>query len=245
MMDGMGGMGWGGRLALLLVLLNLVILGTGLALEHYRQTEHGLTGYNTDKIHLLRTPGDAGPSLESGLGGIGLEEPLTGVGAGVAGQVEAPAAADGTVAEPGACLVLEDFDQAAHERLGGELAGAGLRPGDYTLRLAKPLGWWVYIPPEANTVLRQETVARLKGLGINDLAVIGRGSMVNAISLGMFAEPAQAAAHLERLRAKGVAGAAYGPRPGVGPARLDLSALSAARRAALPADLRQRLRACP
>lgn len=244
MMDGMGGMGWGGRLALLLVLLNLAVLGTGLALEHYRQTEHGLTGYNTDKIHLLRTPGDAVPSQEAGLSGIGLDDPLTGVGAGVAGQPETPTAA-GAEPEPGACLIVEDFDQVAHERLGGDLTGAGLRPGDYTLRLAKPLGWWVYIPPEANAALRQETVARLKSLGINDLAVIGRGSMVNAISLGMFAEPAQAAAHLERLRAKGVAGAVYGPRPGVGPVRLDLSALSAARRAALPAGLRQRLRGCP
>lgn len=235
-------MRWGARLALLLLILNLVVLGTGWALERYRQGERYLPGYNVDKIHLLRAPGEAGPARDGGPGALGVDSGLAGIGE----QPEAPSdAAAKPAAGTDACLVLPAFDQAAHERLRAELAGTGLKPGDYNLQLAKPLGWWVYIPPEANAALRQETMARLRALGITDLAVIGRGSMLNAISLGMFAEPGQASAHLERLQARGVPGAVYGPRPDAGPARLDLSALSADRRAGLQAELRQRLRACP
>lgn len=220
-------MGWGSRLALLLLILNLVVLGTGWAMERYRQSERYLPGYNMDKIQPIRSP------VEGGL--AGADTPARAASA-------EPAAA---TADAPACLVFTHYDQAVHDRLRGQLAAAGLAPGDFEPRLAKNLGWWVYIPPESDPALRQETLSKLRELGITDMAVIGRGSMTNAISLGMFAESDQALAHLEKLKAKGVAGAIHGPRPDSGPARLDLSALSASRRAALPDDLRQRLQACP
>lgn len=226
-------MGWGSRLALLLLILNLVVLGTGWALERYRQSERYLPGYNMDKIQLTRSPADG---ATAGKGG----SRRTAADTDTAGPPTADASSDIR-----ACLVLDKYDQGVHESLRDELAGAGLVPGDYDLRLAKNLGWWVYLPPEANAARRQEMVDRLRELGITDLAVIGRGSMTNAISLGMFADAGQARAHLGKIKALGVEGAVFGPRPDSGPARLNLSALSAGRRAGLPAGLRGRLQACP
>lgn len=236
-------MGWGSRLALLLLILNLVVLGTGWALERYRESERYLPGYNLDKILPLQSPaagGPAGARASAGKGGDTPDEaPARPAGPGDSAASAAP------TADAHACLVLERYDQAAHDRLRDELAAAGLRPDDYAPRLAKNLGWWVYIPPESDAALRQATVARLREQGVTDLAIISRGSMTNAISLGMFADAGQAQAHLARLRAMGVSAAIHGPRPDSGPARLDLSSLSASRRAALPDGLRQRLQACP
>lgn len=235
-------MGWGSRLALLLLILNLVVLGTGWALERYRESERYLPGYNLDKILPVQSPAQRGLAgtrpAEGKSGGTPDETPAP---AGQAGPGDSAASA----AQANACLVLEHYDQAVHDRLRDELAAAGLAPGDYTPSLAKSLGWWVYIPPEPDAALRQATVAKLREQGITDLAVISRGSMTNAISLGMFADAGQALAHLARMKAKGVSAAIHGPRPDSGPARLDLSALPASLRAALPDGLRQRLQACP
>lgn len=228
--------GFGSRLALLLLVVNVVVLATGLGLEHYRRGEHLLVGYNADKITLLRPPGGEGAPGDS------AAPAETGEGAAPGRETPSPdTAARGAGA---GCLVLRDYGQAAHDRLLADLAAAGLTPGQYAIRLDKPLGWWVYIPPEDNAARRETVLALLKAAGVKDMAVIGRGSMTNAISLGMFAEPGQAASHLAAMQAKGAPGVVYGPRPGMGPARVEFTGLSVQDRERLPARLRGGLAAC-
>lgn len=231
--------GFGGRLALLLLLLNVAVLGTGIGLEHYRQTGNMLVGYNADKITLLRSPAGERPGMDGSGGHASEPEPVP-VGKDAAGETASHAAAT----PAGDCLVVRDYSQASHDRLLADLAAAGLKPGQYAIRLDKPLGWWVYIPPEGNEARREALIAVLKAAGVRDMAVIGRGSMTNAISLGMFAESGQAAAHLAAMQAKGVSGVVYGPRPGMGAARVDLTGMPAQARERLPARLRGGLAAC-
>lgn len=224
---------YGGKLALLLLILNLVVVLAGVGLERYGQSRHFLPGYNADKINLLRLPERAGSAKPDD-----AEPEASAIG----GPVAVPGG-DGAAASAN-CLRLPDYDQAAHDRLTADLEAVDLKPGKYDIRLDKRLGWWVYIPPERDDIKREAVIAQLKAAGVQDMAVIGRGSMTNAISLGMFADSAQALAQLAALRAKGVRSAVQGPRPDAGPAQVDLSGLSQEARGRLPARLQEALAAC-
>ncbi|MDX1514106.1 MAG: SPOR domain-containing protein, partial [Gammaproteobacteria bacterium] len=63
--------------------------------------------------------------------------------------------------------------------------------------------YWVYFPPLPS---REEAVARaqqMRAVGIDDLIVIPRGDMANAISLGVFSKRASLDRRLRELRAHG------------------------------------------
>lgn len=215
---------------LLLALVNLGVLVVGGMLERHQAAPRFLTGYNADKISLAQGPDTPAP--------VGRE----------ASTPAAPASQTppAQVAEPApACLVIQDYDQGAHDRLSQSLDRAGLTPAQVSPSLARNLAWWVYLPPEPDAARREALLGRLRAAGIRDMAVIGRGSMTHAIALGMFAQWTQAQAHLAELRAKGVEGALMGPRPESGPLQIDLAGLPADRRAALAGEVAGRLTACP
>ena len=63
--------------------------------------------------------------------------------------------------------------------------------------------YWVLIPPLADRAEARAVVERLKATGFQDLWLVPRGEMRNAISLGLYSRRDAAYSHAENLRAKG------------------------------------------
>jgi hypothetical protein len=201
-------MGRGGRVVLWLLLANVLLLAAGLALQRWQDQPKLLAGYNADKVRLLEP---AAP-----------------------GTAERPAAkaADAAVSteRPGAgplCLAAALTGAADYQALRQALRDAGLDRVE--LRMDERLGWWVYWPPITDPVEQVQVLAAIGKAGVRDVAPIRRGPMARAISFGMFASEADARAHRELLRGKGLDKLEYGPRPGVGEVMLIVPAADATR----------------
>nr|VFJ54465.1 MAG: hypothetical protein BECKFM1743A_GA0114220_101323 [Candidatus Kentron sp. FM]VFJ55368.1 MAG: hypothetical protein BECKFM1743C_GA0114222_101563 [Candidatus Kentron sp. FM]VFK10412.1 MAG: hypothetical protein BECKFM1743B_GA0114221_101394 [Candidatus Kentron sp. FM] len=71
---------------------------------------------------------------------------------------------------------------------------------------------WVYLPPSRTRAEAQKQANRMKRQGIEDIYILPRGDMSNAISLGVFSKRSSMEDRLEELRKKGydpVVGARY------------------------------------
>ncbi|MCU0841345.1 MAG: hypothetical protein MUC79_06450 [Thiobacillaceae bacterium] len=221
-------MGRGGRVVLWLLLANVLLLAAGLALQRWQGQPRLLAGYNADKVRLLGQPGP--------------------------GTAERPAAKTADAAtpteSPGAgplCLVAALGGAADYTTLRQALRDAGL--DSVELRVDERLGWWVYWPPISDPVEQVQVLAAIGKAGVRDVAPIRRGPMARAISFGMFASEADARAHREFLRGKGLDKLEYGPRPGVGELILFAAGADPVRIERLRALLKDRPgleeRACP
>lgn len=63
---------------------------------------------------------------------------------------------------------------------------------------------WVYLPPFETQAAARAELQRLRGMGIDDLAVVMIGPMRHGLSLGLFAEPNRALQRVTDLKAIGV-----------------------------------------
>ncbi len=63
--------------------------------------------------------------------------------------------------------------------------------------------YWVYFPPLASRKVAVERVTALRDAGIDDLIIIPRGDMSNAISLGVYTRKSSVKRRLSQLQAKG------------------------------------------
>lgn len=215
-------------LTLLLLLLNALVLATGLALEHWRAQPRKLLGYNADKVRLLSRPTPTGDQRPEA------------VAAG-----EARPAAEASPARP-VCLRLTLGGADAYDGLRAAMRAAGLEALD--LRAEARLGWWVYWPPLDDPVQQVQALAAIKAAGVKDFAPIRQGPMARAISLGMFKSEADARAQHAALMRKGLTELRYGPRPGIRVIYLDIPADLSGRvqalRAAVTAELGLEPRPC-
>ena len=246
--------GRAGSIALGLMLLNVVVLATGLTLEHWRAQPRALTGYNADKVRLLNKSGTAPASgiemraeatqpaaASSQTGGRQEDDPAaSAVGPGsVAGRMAAPS---GPV-----CLKANLAAPAAYAALRRAMGQAGL--GGLPLRTEERLGWWVYWPPLDDPVQQVQALAAIDRAGVKDVAPIRQGPMARAISLGMFASEADARAQHGVLTRRGLESLRYGPRPGIRAVYLDIPAAERDRvtalRAAAPEGVALVELACP
>ena len=63
--------------------------------------------------------------------------------------------------------------------------------------------YWVFFPPMKDRNAASQRVARLRALGVDDIYIIPRGDMANAISLGVFSHKTSLERRLSELRSKG------------------------------------------
>lgn len=184
-----------GQLALFLVIMNVTLLATGLALEHWLAQPRGLPEFNAELIRLLGQP-------ESGH----------------RGQRAAPLANESKTepqVSPSACLKITGFDQARYTELLGLLESVGIGPQQRMFLVDQSLGWWVFWPPEYEATQRVNALRAIRAAGVHDAIPIAKGPMAQAYSLGVFATEEQAVTHRNRLRSRGLDKAEHGPRPGV------------------------------
>lgn len=65
-------------------------------------------------------------------------------------------------------------------------------------------GYWVYLPPVESWKEAREQVMALENKGMKDIFIMGRGSMKNAISVGLFTSEKAANNRVARLKKLGV-----------------------------------------
>jgi hypothetical protein len=63
--------------------------------------------------------------------------------------------------------------------------------------------YWVYLPPAESRTAASTTVARLEAEGVEDIYLIPRGDMANAVSLGVYSQRASLERRLRDLRRRG------------------------------------------
>ena len=202
-----------GRLIGLLVLLNGVVLAAGLSLEQLRGQDNSELGeFNADKVRLLGRVErwEAAPAK------------VAEAASAEAGGAPAPQTAEAPSAKA-RCLSWPALNDALLGEIEARLQGAGIVPSSYAIHLQQRLGWWVYLPPFANTEAMLAAIDAARQKGVKDLAPVRGGVRVNAVSLGAFPTLAKARMQMEKLRALGVEGARLGPRPNSGGARLAIA----------------------
>ena len=62
--------------------------------------------------------------------------------------------------------------------------------------------YWVFLPPMVNRGVALRRAEHLRGLGVDDIYIIPRGDMANAISLGVFSRKSSLERRLRELRSK-------------------------------------------
>jgi len=197
----------------LLLALNLGVLVAGLALQRLPQGAPD-AAFNAEKIRLLALTAPVPlPSAPAKPDELPSEK-----------STPSPEIADMPREEaPTRCLRWPSLDMAGWQAVAKHLDQAGIAVGNYDIELDKPLGWWVFLPPQKSAQEAQERIDELERLGIKDYALVRGTSMPNAVSLGAFAHLAQARKHAATLSREGIVDAVFGPRPEVGAARLILT----------------------
>lgn len=230
--------GRAGSIALGLLLLNVVVLAAGLALEHRRDQTRTLTGYNADKVRLLNK---AGGEPDGGVAALekGVQTAARPSTASDREEIASATAADGppvqAQATGPACFKANLAGPTAYAALRRAMGQAGL--SGQSLRTEERLGWWVYWPPLDDPVQQVQALAAIDQAGVKDVAPIRQGPMARAISLGMFASEADARAQHGVLVRKGLTALRYGPRPGIRAVYLDIPAAEQDKLTALRAAL--------
>lgn len=118
-------------------------------------------------------------------------------------------------AKPGklTCLEWGDFSGPDLSRARAALSDLQLADKLSQRQVEREIGYWVYIPPLRNRAAVNRKIAELKALGIREYFVVQTpGSLLNAISLGIFKTRDAAQHFLQALNTRGVRTARVGER---------------------------------
>jgi len=63
-----------------------------------------------------------------------------------------------------------------------------------------PRGYWVYLPPLKSYSAARRKVQELEAMGLDDMYIMGKGEMKNAISLGLFKRKSTATERFNQVR---------------------------------------------
>jgi len=123
----------------------------------------------------------------------------------VAAIVPAPAVAS-TAAPETRCLALGPFDTPQDLRTArGALTGPGVRMRSRQEQTTEARGWWVYLPAPGTRAQALALARRLDAAQVGDYFVMSSGDQPNAISLGLFKDPANARKRRDEVSAAGFA----------------------------------------
>jgi hypothetical protein len=236
----------------LLLAINIGVFAAGMAMQYWPQKERAALVFNAEKIRLLESSNlPAAPGAVANMASkneVSEVDPASGIepeASGELGEPREPGAlpvdaaesgsgvlpeftVEGTVAKPviaevtPGCLNWRSLDAEDLSAIQTYLKRLGLSASAYDIVLSKKLGWWVFMPPVQSAADLQVNIEEVRSLGVTDFAPVRGGSMKNAISLGAFANLAQAQKHASELSRKGLSVVRYGPRPDTGVARLVL-----------------------
>jgi hypothetical protein len=133
-------------------------------------------------------------------------------------QAAAPAAATGpssTIAAPATapsvapetrCLAIGPFATPQDLRdARSALAGPGVRMRSRQEHTTEARGWWVYLPAPGTRAQALALARRLEAAQVGDYFVVSSGDQPNAISLGLFKDPANARKRRDEVTAAGFA----------------------------------------
>ena len=125
----------------------------------------------------------------------------------------APLAAAGANG-PTQCLEAGPLDEARVERIRDWARGLPAGQQASIARRPDTASYMVYLPPGNEPGDAQRRIDQLRQRGVADLFLIGDGPLKSAISLGIFRSQEGARVQVERLAARGVAGALIAPVAG-------------------------------
>ncbi|MDA8382900.1 MAG: SPOR domain-containing protein [Betaproteobacteria bacterium] len=152
-----------------------------------------------------------------------------------AGPAPATAPTPPKAAPAVACLQWGPFSGPDVAKAQAVLATLRLAANATPLQTARPIGYWVYLPPAASLAAAQGEVATLQAKGITQYEVLRpAGPWQYAVSLGVLSTQDRARRLLRQVRAQGVATAKMGQRvvPS-GPTRFLIAGAGAVQLAAL------------
>ena len=123
----------------------------------------------------------------------------------VAATVPAPAAS-APVALETRCLAIGPFDTPQDLRTArGALTGPGVRMRSRQEQTTETRAWWVYLPAPGTRAQALALARRLEAAHVGDYFVMSSGDQSNAISLGLFKDPANARKRRDEVTAAGFA----------------------------------------
>lgn len=191
----------------LLLALNLGLFAVGLLAQNWPVQASGPRNMNAEQILLAATLPQVAASAEA------MPASAADLPAEVA-ELPAPDAYH--------CLAWSKLDTERVLAMEKSLAEAGLKATDYHWETDEKLGWWVYLPPLPDATRMRAAIDALRAQGVMDADPVRAGSMIHAVSLGMFPSLDKARLHHAAMVKKGVKEAVYGPRPGLETIRLVL-----------------------
>ena len=123
----------------------------------------------------------------------------------VAATVPAPAASAAVALET-RCLAIGPFATPQDLRTArGALAGPGVRTRSRQEQTTETRAWWVYLPAPGTRAQALALARRLDAAHVGDYFVMSSGDQSNAISLGLFKDPANARKRRDEVTAAGFA----------------------------------------
>lgn len=176
-----------GKLVFALAVANLLVLAAGLIGWLHSAQPSALPEFNAEKIQLRHPPDAPRPAAREPAARLEIDEAQ--------------------------CLAMEGIDQARFETLRAALSALAFNEETCRFLLPRPLGWWVFWPPVYEAAERERVMQALRAAGVREVLPIRSGPMMQAFSLAVFDEEAQARAMRDGLRQKGLDGVQYGPRP--------------------------------
>jgi cell division septation protein DedD len=104
-----------------------------------------------------------------------------------------------------ACFTLGPFSQASLASQTAEAISAlGITVERRQELQRTPRGYWVYLPSLKSYAEARDKVKEMKGQGLSDLFIMGKGSHQNAISLGLFKSKQAAQDRYKQVQAMGI-----------------------------------------
>jgi len=102
------------------------------------------------------------------------------------------------------CYALGPFEGLAQaEPISAKLKGLGVSTEERLITREIPTGYWVYLPQFDSWRLAKEKVLELEDKKIKDMFIMGRGTMKNAISLGLFKNQSGAQVRVDQVKELG------------------------------------------
>ncbi|MDH5324391.1 MAG: SPOR domain-containing protein [Gammaproteobacteria bacterium] len=104
-----------------------------------------------------------------------------------------------------ACFTMGPFDGVDLARpISETLESYGVLTNTHKIKQKISSGYWVYLPAFKSWQDAREQVVKLEKKGMKDVFIMGRGSMKNAVSLGLFSNKDAAETRMGNLRKMGV-----------------------------------------
>lgn len=214
----MGGEGSGraGRIALYLLVLNLLVLAGGLGMQYVlanRMPE--VREVNPGKIRFWSQPEPYAPA-EAKPDQAATDQPQPATAVKPTQETPQVAASQSNRL----CIVVDELSQSRYQAMQSVLKASGLADGKCGYGFDQALAWWVYWPPEYEAARRASVQEKLYAAGVDSVLPISRGVMAQSFSVGAFKSESQARLYRDQLRSKGLDKIEYGPRPSNGKASL-------------------------